>query len=236
MLASLALHLALVAAVALFPFFHGKRLYKVPVTYTVSLVELPGAPARIAPPPATAPKTKEVAPPAAKVKRPVAPKVSEELAIPKRQAHVAPKEREVEPASPPPAIAPAEKVASLPPRTGGEKGLTVGPGATGTARVEGDFQFTYYLAIIENKISGNWVPPQLKLKSGHSEKATVSFKIMRSGQVKDIGLEAPSGVAFFDQSALRAVYRSLPLPPLPPRYKEESLLVHFSFELKGEEG
>lgn len=264
LVASFALHILLLGAIAFFPFFKGKRLYKVPVTYSVSLVELSKSRAKAvpSPPPASpppAPKAlkakKEVSPPPAKVKKPATPTPPEEMAIPKGKAKPPEvvKEKKVEAPeppvvegqpSPPQAQRPEEKVASIPstpgvapvPSIAPERGLTIGPGATGIARVEGDFEFTYYLVIIENKIGGNWVPPKLKLKPEEAARVTVSFRVHRSGQVRNIELEAPSGIAFFDQSALRAVYRSIPLPPLPPRFKEESLFVHFSFELRGEEG
>ena len=262
LVASFVLHILLLGAIAFFPFFKGKRFYKVPVTYSVSLVELPESRAVTVSPPALPPPTpktlkakKEVSPPRAKVKKPATPRPSEEMAIPKGKAKPPEvvKEKKVEAPEPPvvqeqpsqPQVQrPGEKVASIPatpevapvPSIVPERGLTIGPGATGTARVEGDFEFTYYLAIIENKIGGNWVAPRLKLRPEEAARATVSFRVHRSGQVRNIELEAPSGIAFFDQSALRAVYRSIPLPPLPPRFKEESLFVHFSFELRGEEG
>ncbi len=98
------------------------------------------------------------------------------------------------------------------------------------------FAFAYYLAIVQNKISSNWAPPTGLLKQGQAERATVYFKILRNGQISDLSIETPSGIFFFDQSALRAVSRSVPLPPLPVGFGEDSLGIHFDFELKGEQG
>jgi colicin import membrane protein len=96
-----------------------------------------------------------------------------------------------------------------------------------------DFQFTYYLVIIQNKISSNWNPPYAAGKAGERPKAMVAFQILRNGQIRDVRVESSSGVSFLDQSALRAISRSIPLPPLPQRFLDDSLGVHFSFELEG---
>lgn len=98
------------------------------------------------------------------------------------------------------------------------------------------FAFTYYLGIVQNKISQNWVPPTGMAKTGRTERATVYFKILRNGQIKDLSIETSSGAFFFDQSALRAVSRSVPLPPLPVGFGEDALGIHFDFELRGEQG
>lgn len=99
-----------------------------------------------------------------------------------------------------------------------------------------DFQFTYYLVIIQNKISSNWLPSFTAGKGGEGKRAIIAFRIMRNGQVRDLRVETPSGLSILDQSALRAISRSNPLPPLPQRFLDDSLGVHFSFELQGEKG
>ena len=99
-----------------------------------------------------------------------------------------------------------------------------------------DFQFTYYLVIIQNKISNNWAPPHGGEKLGEKRRTVVAFRILRNGQVKDIRVETPSGASFLDQSAVRAISRSSPLPPLPQRFLDDFLGVHFSFELEGGRG
>jgi TonB family protein len=58
----------------------------------------------------------------------------------------------------------------------------------------------------------------------------VHFKIDGLGRVMDVKLEVGSGVAFFDQSAVRAVNVSSPLPPLPAGYGGSTLGVHFGFQ------
>jgi colicin import membrane protein len=96
-----------------------------------------------------------------------------------------------------------------------------------------DFQFTYYLVIIQNKISSNWTPPYGAGRPGERRKTVIAFRILRNGQIRDVQLEASSGASYLDQSAVRAISRSSPLPPLPQRFLDEYLGVHLSFELEG---
>jgi TonB family protein len=97
-----------------------------------------------------------------------------------------------------------------------------------------DFQFANYLDIIQKEIGSNWSPPQGAKKSGGRQKAVIGFRILRNGTIHNVRLETSSGVNLMDQSAMRAISRSSPLPPLPQRFRDEFLGVHFSFELEGE--
>jgi TonB family protein len=99
-----------------------------------------------------------------------------------------------------------------------------------------DFQFTYYIVIIQNKIASNWNPPFAGGKTDRGPKTLVHFRILRNGQVRDVRVESSSGASLLDQSAVRAISMSNPLPPLPQRFSDDSLGVHFSFELEGGRG
>lgn len=97
-------------------------------------------------------------------------------------------------------------------------------------RVDGDFRWAYYLASIRNKIGQHWVPPAGL--GGRVVRATVYFRIGKDGSVSLARLEDGSGVAFFDQTAMRALQSATPLPPLPAGYGGEWLGVHFGFEFQ----
>ena len=99
-----------------------------------------------------------------------------------------------------------------------------------------DFQFTYYIVVIQNKIASNWNPPFAGGKTDRETKTLVHFRILRNGQVRDVRVESSSGASLLDQSAVRAISMSNPLPPLPQRFSDDSLGVHFSFELEGGRG
>lgn len=92
-----------------------------------------------------------------------------------------------------------------------------------------DFEFTYYLLLIRNKVAGSWAPPA-GLTSGRPVRAVVYFKVDRGGGVSGIRLETSSGFEFFDRSAIRAVTLSDPLPPLPLGFPGSDLGIHFGFD------
>ena len=75
----------------------------------------------------------------------------------------------------------------------------------------------------------NWAPPAGLANAGPAIRAMVFFRVRRDGSIQEIRLEAPSGVEFFDRSAVRAVQLGDPMPPLPEGYTGASLGVHFGF-------
>jgi len=97
-----------------------------------------------------------------------------------------------------------------------------------------DFPFTYYLRQIQAKISERWAPPRPAAQGG--QRAIIMFEIGRDGSIKEPTLEKSSGLAPYDQSALRAVAEASPFPPLPPEFKAPSLRVHFGFEFQPDQG
>jgi len=104
--------------------------------------------------------------------------------------------------------------------------------ATGSASLNASlFKFPYYLKSLENKISGEWSPPPVLLEEAVVG-AIVQFHVTRRGSIEAVEIEKSSGNSQFDQAALRAVYNSNPLPPLPEGLSDDRLKVHFSFTLQ----
>jgi len=93
-----------------------------------------------------------------------------------------------------------------------------------------DFEFTYYLVLVRNKIAGNWTPPAGIATGGRRVRSVVYFRISRGGELTGERLETSSGLEFFDRAALRAVALSDPLPPLPLGFGGGELGVHFGFD------
>jgi len=136
---------------------------------------------------------------------------------------------------PPDAKAPPPKrpVAGVPAGLKTETASLGAPGLSGDVSVDAaDFAFTYYLIAVRNRVGQNWGAPAGLETSGNVVRCTVYFRIDRLGGVSDVKLEESSGVPFFDQSAVRAVSVSSPLPPLPEDYGKGSLGVHFGFQFK----
>jgi TonB family protein len=172
--------------------------------------------------PAALPRSLPSAPPAAKAEMKV-PDVQPEEA--EGVKLVPPKKKAAPPA------APAREEAA-PPATGvGLPYARVGSGGlSGAVGVDSrDFEFTYYLMLIRNKVAQNWAPPA-GLETGRPVRAVVYFRVGRNGGVSAVRLEDASGLEFFDRASLRAVSLSDPLPPLPLGFPGSDLGIHFGFE------
>jgi TonB family protein len=77
---------------------------------------------------------------------------------------------------------------------------------------------------------GNYVPHYEGNYVPHY--AVIRFRVLRSGQVRDLELETSSGSPSLDASALRAVRQSLPLPPFPSELTEPSLDLRYRFVME----
>ena len=96
--------------------------------------------------------------------------------------------------------------------------------------VEGPpFEFAWYLKQVRRKLSAKWAAPEGSLLPGQEAKSRVYFRIQRGGRIVDARMENESGVFLFDQSVLRALEKSSPMPPLPTEYEGEYLGLHVWF-------
>ena len=57
----------------------------------------------------------------------------------------------------------------------------------------------------------------------------IDVKISRSGALENMGFEKRSGNRYFDDSALRAVKKSSPFPPLPYWIMDKSIEIGIRF-------
>lgn len=176
-----------------------------------------------APPPA-APKPKIEKPPVEE-----APKPSKNALL------LPPKKEDKKKPTPPPVSRPgraAEPAVSLP-SAGEETGGAPGPaGAGGTAGIgnlkldEADFKYPVYIERLVQLISMNWFKPAQSVQTN----PVVHFQIERDGTITDPRIVTSSGLPFVDRAALRAVYASSPLPPLPAEYGGPHLGIQVVFE------
>jgi TonB family protein len=125
---------------------------------------------------------------------------------------------------------------------GGQPNLPTGyaqtPGATSSGvniqgQGGGDFAARYpaYVEAIRRRIAQNWLQSSIDpaARASRSIHATATFIINRDGSVKDIRITESSRNASFDNSGLRALYDSNPMPPLPADYSGSSVAVTFDF-------
>ena len=92
-------------------------------------------------------------------------------------------------------------------------------------RVDQEFDHPDYLIAIRNRISTNWRPPRLNT----SNQTTVFFKIKKDGTIARTFVEKRTGNMAFDMSAMYAVTKSAPFPPLPDGYQGDELGIHLEF-------
>jgi protein TonB len=116
----------------------------------------------------------------------------------------------------------------------GAAGLVTGipglaAGRIGSGIEAGDFPYAWYINSILRIIHSNWENPFLNNPAATALHTTVYFQILRSGELRDVRIESASGNPYFDMAAERAV-RMSSLPPLPPEFSKDSLVIHYRFE------
>jgi TonB family protein len=115
-----------------------------------------------------------------------------------------------------------------------------GPNTPGAAGVQGagvelksDAQgvdFRAYLTQILAIVRGNWfavMPESVHL--GLRGKAALQIAISRDGTVAHLVYAERSGSHALDEAAVAGVSASNPLPPLPPEFKGDRIVVQFNF-------
>lgn len=79
---------------------------------------------------------------------------------------------------------------------------------------EGKVRIDAYYALIWSMIKAQWALPAGILPRGNIE-AIIHTRILRSGAVVELSFEKRSGNRYFDESAMKAVQKASPFPPLP---------------------
>jgi protein TonB len=118
-------------------------------------------------------------------------------------------------------------------------GVNDNPGSSSGLAVKGqgggDFasRYGWYIESVKRRIQSNWLQNTIDpaVRTGHTAKATVQFTVTRDGTVKDISISTPSGNLSMDNSGLRAVMASNPMPALPTDYSGSYVTVLFDFDL-----
>lgn len=89
----------------------------------------------------------------------------------------------------------------------------------------------WYAELVRQRIAQNWLTNGLDAHT-QSQPAIVSFYIMRDGTIRNPQIVQSSGNPSVDNTALRAVYGSSPLPQLPPQITESYISAQFTFNLR----
>ncbi len=145
------------------------------------------------------------------------------------------KDVEANPRKPP---ASSEKVASAGGTgTGGTGGTGAGAGRPGFGAgspggVLGGM-FDVYKAEIAYHIQRNWAFSEQLAQGRKDLEVLVGIKIMPDGRIEDVWFDKKSGNQYLDDSAIRAVKKSNPLPPLPKTYRGSFLETGLRFTPAG---
>jgi colicin import membrane protein len=109
----------------------------------------------------------------------------------------------------------------------GEGAAALGPGGRGGGVVKG-MEFIIYQNRMFSSIKENWawVGPRSNLK------VVVHFGIKDNGEITGLKIVQPSGDPSYDESVLRAVKKSSPLPPPPEEFRKDFSNVEIAFRPK----
>ncbi|MDY7035019.1 MAG: energy transducer TonB [Thermodesulfobacteriota bacterium] len=108
----------------------------------------------------------------------------------------------------------------------GREGLGIAGGASG-----GGIPIRIYQAEVEERIKGNWSYP-VALESLKNLEAVVVVMVKKDGTISQTRFIKKSPSPIFNQSVLRAVERSDPLPPFPEGYRKSFDEIEINFNLK----
>jgi protein TonB len=93
-------------------------------------------------------------------------------------------------------------------------------------------RFGAYADLLRRRISEKWRTTDVDPMVRNARPATVSFDILRNGQVRNVKIVQSSGVPTLDFSARRAILEAAPLPELPREFDRDSANVEFTFQLQ----
>ncbi len=91
-----------------------------------------------------------------------------------------------------------------------------------------------YQIEIETAIKNNWTYPVALVgtKQGKMPEAVVILNVKNDGKILKHGFKKRSDDPLFDDSVMKAIEKSDPLPPFPPGYKKRYEEVEINFSLK----
>jgi TonB family protein len=114
-----------------------------------------------------------------------------------------------------------------------EKGPVISPPAPmismSKPSVDLDSKLNQYYGLIWAKIKEAWTIPKNLLEERVDLETVIVVIIGKDGKVKRYWFEKKSGNDLYDQTAIRAIKKAEPLPPIPNELSEESLEVGIRF-------
>jgi TonB family protein len=109
-----------------------------------------------------------------------------------------------------------------------EKTESTAGSASQPGTAEMNAQMRAYYALVWSRIKGKWALPQ-GILPGEVLETVIDLTILRNGAVTQVNFEKRSGNGYFDESAMKAIRKASPLPPLPVWIGENSLGIGIRF-------
>jgi colicin import membrane protein len=109
-----------------------------------------------------------------------------------------------------------------------EKTESAAGSASQPGTAEMNAQMRAYYAMVWSRIKGKWALPQ-GILPGEVLETVIDLTILRNGAVTQVNFEKRSGNRYFDESAMKAIQKASPLPPLPAWIGENSLGIGIRF-------
>ncbi len=105
-------------------------------------------------------------------------------------------------------------------------------GSPRSSKVIESISLQLYKGQIESRITNNWIYPAALIMGTEKRdlEAIIVLKVKKSGEIIRFWFKKRSNDAIFDNSLIKAIKRSNPLPPFPEGYKKryEEIEIHFS--------
>jgi len=95
--------------------------------------------------------------------------------------------------------------------------------------LEMESKLNEYYSLVWAKIKGAWTIPENLLKEMVDLETIIVLTIERNGKIQKFWFEKKSGNALYDQSAMRAIKKAEPLPPIPKEWSDDTLEIGIRF-------
>lgn len=110
----------------------------------------------------------------------------------------------------------------------GGTGEITGSGFGGGGGQTVNIRFRAYFDVLWSRIRSSWILPE-GVATKDKLLTVVGIRIAPDGEILEYRIESGSGNAYYDQSAIRAIRKSSPLPPLPEELGNEPLEIGVNF-------
>jgi TonB family protein len=97
-----------------------------------------------------------------------------------------------------------------------------------------DMRLKKYYHSVWQRIQEEWILPPSLLEEIEYPETVIIIKVQRDGSILKSWFEETSGSSIYDESAMRAIKKANPLPPLPEELEEDILELGIRFNPRGE--